>query len=498
MHTPGMITPHDDDRWDSLALPFPCKRSSACHTSSSALDLIKFIVVHQCYSPFQPSSRLLTTPMARSPSLSSPRTVHAIIDADPYVLPLIHTALSHQLFEESYKVIASPTQLPTPNDRLLQITPYESLDFTHHLSHPTTSLANSYLIRKALIRKHYLHNTITSWWSKHPNDQKLKGHVPLTVAFEVDYAEFLDEALVECWELHESFAKENREWWVLKPGMSDQGQGIKLFSSEEELRAIFEAWEQETCSSDLEGDTETPPAINGQDVIGAGTMTSQLRHFVAQKYIQQPLLLPAHENRKFHIRSYVLAVGALRTYVYRGMLALFAPLPYSAPGSVATNTTSTDLIYSIDDRVHLTNTCLQDGSRDDSVVNFWDLQGGSNIPDTWKESVFDQICAATGTLFEAAAREQMIHFQMLENSFEIFGVDWMVDEEGNSLLLEVNAFPDFKQSGEGLREVVKGLWDGVVGIAVKGFFGPTANETEGGEEQELGMRRVLNVDLGRR
>ncbi len=438
--------------------------------------------------------------MLRSPSTSpsSPRIIHTIIDADPYVLPLIHAALSHQLPKDSYKYITSSTQLPTSDERLLQITPYESLDFTHHHSHSTTSLANSYIIRKALIRKHYLHNTITSWWSKHPDDRNLKGHVPLTVAFELDYAEFLDEALLECWELHESFAEAQREWWVLKPGMSDQGQGIKLFSSEEELKAIFEAWEQQNCSSDDEGDTETPPTINGQNVIGAGTMTSQLRHFVAQRYIQQPLLLPAHGNRKFHLRSYVLAVGALRVYVYRGMLALFAPLPYSAPDNVASNTTSTDLIYSIDDRVHLTNTCLQHDSPEGSVVSFWDLQASSKLPGNWKESVFDQICAATGTLFEAAAREQMIHFQTLENSFEIFGVDWMVDEVSTSWLLEVNAFPDFKQSGEGLKEVVQGLWEAVIGIAVRGFFGLTVKETEGGEEEQFGVKKVLDVDLGRR
>lgn len=282
--------------------------------------------------------------------------------------------------------------------------------------------------------------------------------------------------------------------------MSDQGQGIRLFSSEEELRAIFEAWEDETCSEDDddEGETDTPPAINGRDVIGAGTMTSQLRHFVAQRYIQRPLLLPAHGDRKFHIRSYVLAVGALKTYVYRGMLALFAPLPYSAPGSAASYTVSTDLIYALDDRVHLTNTCLQDGTREGSVVDFWDLQSPPSLPKEWKEAVFDQICAATGTLFEAAAREQMIHFQTLENSFEIFGLDWMVNEEGTAWLLEVNAFPDFKQSGEGLREVVRGLWEGVIGIAVTRFFGPRPEKIEESAEEHFGMRKVLDIDLGRR
>lgn len=434
--------------------------------------------------------------MIRSPAISRSSTpvFYAVIDADPYVLPLIQSALSANFPTHSYEIFASLEQLPTHVNNSLQITPYESLDFARLLEHPTTTLANSYIIRKALIRKHFLHNTITSWWSKHPDDTNLKGHVPLTVDFELDYAEFMDEALLECWELQESWKREEREWWILKPGMSDQGQGVKLFSSEEELRSIFEEWE--VPDSEDNEDVETRPAINGQDVIGAGTMTSQLRHFIAQRYIHPPLLLSSHGKRKFHIRSYVLAVGALRTYVYKEMLALFAPLPYTAPDG---SSFSAALDDPIDPRVHLTNTCLQDGSREGSVVRFWDLlEKAGNLPDHWKNDVFEHICRATGTLFEAAAREQMIHFQTLENAFEVFGVDWMVDEKGVPWLLEVNAFPDFKQSGEALKAVVQGLWYGVVGIAVRGFFS-SETKTEGEtQEEKFQMRRVLDVDLGRR
>lgn len=337
---------------------------------------------------------------------------------------------------------------------------------------------------------------MTSWRSKHPDDGTLRGHVPLTVAFEVDYAEFLDEALVECWELKESWEKDEREWWILKPGMSDQGQGVRLFCSEEELRAIFEAWEADEPDSE---DEITESAPDGQDVIGAGTMTSQLRHFVAQRYIHPPLLLSSHGNRKFHIRCYVLAVGALRTYVYKDMLALFAPLPYGAPGDFLSNAASPYSEGPIDPRIHLTNTCLHNGSRQGGVLRFWDLtEGPGDNPEDWKNKVFDQICAATGTLFEAAAREQMVHFQTLDNSFEIFGIDWMVDEKGVSWLVEVNAFPDFKQSGEHLKAVIQGLWDEVVGIAVKGFFAAGGEPEMGTEVNQFGMRKVLYVDLGRR
>ena len=96
----------------------------------------------------------------------------------------------------------------------------------------------------------------------------------------------------------------------------------------------------------------------------------------------------------------------------------------------------------------------------------------------------------------------MLYFQTLPNAFEIFGVDWLVDAEGRCWLLEVNAFPDFKQSGDEGREVVKAVWEAAVGIAVGGFLGAgergSANMGGDGDEKSWGMRKVLDIDLGRR
>jgi tubulin--tyrosine ligase len=322
--------------------------------------------------------------------------------------------------------------------------------------------------------------------------------------FELDYAEFLDDALVEAWELKTSFGKNDdkepagREWWILKPGMSDRGQGIRLFSTEAELQSIFEQWEAERPDSDDEeeangnkDETKTAPLEeHDQQISNDYIMTSQLRHFVAQPYIHPPLLLPSNPH-KFHIRTYVLALGSLKIYVYRPMLALFASEPYHAPWE-----TSSLL-------AHLTNTCLQDGSaRDGAVQAFWSLPPA--IPalalpagvEDWREHVFAQICDVTGEIFEAAARGQMVHFQTLPNAFEVFGVDFLVDAEGAAWLLEVNAFPDFKQTGEELQGLITGLWEGVVDVAVGPFFGVEAVGKEEGREN--GMTLVRELDLGRR
>ncbi|KAF2687281.1 tubulin-tyrosine ligase [Lentithecium fluviatile CBS 122367] len=472
--------------------------------------------------------------------------IYALINyEDPYVQPLILSALEQRLPPSAYQLITSLSFLPSPTSRFLQFLQYESIDFGHLLSHPTTSLANAYIIRKALIRKHYLSTTISNWITKYP-DSVLKKHVQPSVEFEVDYAEFLNDALVEAWELRESWQRGEgkdvgeREWWILKPGMSERGQGIRLFSEEEELTAIFEEWDPES-DEDEEDETEdgdrnedarsddgtSPTTAIPKPILsdaermkkeeGKGIITSQLRHFIAQPYIHPPLLLhppsspipsasvPSDQAlRKFHIRTYILATGALKIHIYKAMLALFAARPYTPPWSTSASTSDPSEAL----KAHLTNTCLQDtGEREGSVGLFWSLP--DEIPNqpgfptlsknpNWKDDVFAQICSVTGEVFQAAARGMGIHFQLLPNAFEIFGLDFMVGVETdgslNTWLLEVNAFPDFRQTGDELKGLVGGLFEGVVDIAVAPFFSVESK----GEGQSGKMVKVLDIDLGRR
>jgi tubulin---tyrosine ligase len=417
---------------------------------------------------------------------------------DAYVQPLIVAALKSRLLEGSYTLISSIAELPDPTSPFLQVGAYESLHFPHILSHPTTTIANAYVIRKALIRKHYLSTTAFNWITKNPSSV-LATNIKPACGFELDYAEFLDEALVEAWELRGSFERNEgkesheREWWILKPGMSDRGQGIRLFSTEEELQSIFDEWEAERPDSDGSDDSDEDQkdsqgidAKKKREEEGDYIVTSHLRHFVAQPYIHPPLLLPSNP-RKFHIRTYVLAVGALKVYVYKKMLALFASSPYIPPWSLSNSDRALDLAP------HLTNTCLQPSMRDGTVQSFFSLPS-SDLSPAMKDKIFMQICETTGETFKAAAKGMMVHFQVLPNAFEVFGVDFLVDEGGTAWLLEVNAFPDFRQTGEELRSIVGGLWEGVVDVAVAGFFEMEGKRNEG----EGDMVLVSDLEMGKR
>ncbi|KAI9723065.1 MAG: hypothetical protein M1828_004313 [Chrysothrix sp. TS-e1954] len=441
---------------------------------------------------------------------------YVLIDYNgPYCQPLIEAAARDILPVACVELISDASQYVKTSRPLLQFLPYESIDFQLGLANPRSSF-NAYVIRKALIRKHYLSNTVAAWTTKHKTSS-LKLHFRPTVDLELDYAEFLEDALLEAFELRESFernsgsAPHEREWWILKPGMSDRGQGIRLFSTEDELRSIFEGWEAEYP----ETDEESSPQSGDHQVAdeAEGIMISQLRYFVAQPYVHPPFLFAGapYNNRKFHIRTYVVAAGALRVYVYQRMLALFATTPYEPPSTTHTLSENEDDFKDVSGsgksflqrfkNIHLTNTCVQSSRPDDTDRNHMAyLLSALPFSDQQSRAIKKQISNVTAEVFRAAL-SQPTNFQPLPQSFEIFGFDFLVSgssahrEEPCVWLLEVNAFPDFAQTGEGLRDaVVKPLFEDVMRVVVGPQLGTLDRDNTHGTER---LVKVLDNDLGR-
>ncbi|ODV81705.1 TTL-domain-containing protein [Suhomyces tanzawaensis NRRL Y-17324] len=317
---------------------------------------------------------------------------------------------------------------------------YEDLDLDLIGEYPNQYFIPSYIYRKALIRKHFLANTIHHYTVKNP-DSVLISAAPESYQLEVDYAEFLDDSLDEAYELRDEI-NSGTKTWILKPSMSDKGQGIRIFKTVEQLQAIFDSFEEEDSDAEDEDD-------EGDD--NNGVIVSQLRHFIVQEYRSNPLLLPAYDNKKFHLRTYVVASGDLKVYVYKNILTLFAGSAYVEPE---------DKDGEIDMAGHLTNTCLQE---EDSplVVPWWDLKD-DKLTEDQKQRVFEQVCSITGETFKAASSVDKINFQPMDNAIELFGIDYLVNDDLSVTLLEVNSYPDFKQTGDELKGLIYRLFDEVV------------------------------------
>ena len=104
---------------------------------------------------------------------------------------------------------------------------------------------------QAFIRKSYLCNAIQYRLSKFP-ESILAHTVPTTYPFLIKYADELDELFYD--ELYDvkmdlDHGKDRghgveQKWWILKPAMADKAQGIRLFDTEDSLRAILDAFEE--------------------------------------------------------------------------------------------------------------------------------------------------------------------------------------------------------------------------------------------------------------
>ncbi|KAL1677618.1 tubulin-tyrosine ligase family-domain-containing protein [Schizophyllum commune] len=353
------------------------------------------------------------------------------------------------------KVVSSLPQIG-PQTKLLQWSTYDDMDHElTHLRRPSV-LASSYVIRKALIRKHFLSRTIHAYLTKHP-DSILREASPRTYEIEISYADELDEIFAdELYDLEQDL--EQGRWWILKPGMADRGNGIRLFNSRDTLTKIFEDFEDDSEDEDEEKD------------VGTGVVTSQLRHFVVQ----------------FHLRAYCVASGALTLYLYDRILALFSSVPYAPPESSPDDA-------DIDLAPHLTNTSLQTHRGEEGVRLLDELVGctilGSDDGAATTEATFtkahiaDIVSHMREILSETfkAAMANPVHFQPIPNAFELFGVDFLVQHNPTAgstagsqpflvKLLEINAEPAIELTGPRLAWILEDLFVAIGKRCVQPFF----------------------------
>jgi len=98
--------------------------------------------------------------------------------------------------------------------------------------------------------------------------------------------------------------------------------------------------------------------------------------------------------------------------------------------------------------------------------DMYDITGGCS---EWPCSECDIVFILTmkseimlpGELFRAFHAEPTV-FAPLSNCFELYGIDFLVDQQLQVYLLEVNPGPDFKQTGGRLKKVIENLIEATV------------------------------------
>lgn len=339
---------------------------------------------------------------------------------------------------------------------VLQICDFELTNWASVLA--GTDRASSYVVRKGLSRKAQFSMQLRKYSCKR-KDSTLHTAIPYTLILDVwsafeemkfdfgggTFASFdmtldntplrskLEFVLEDVKEkmLHESRA----DWvWILKPSVANKGVGISLVREWDALLGRIEA-------------------------------ATDTREWVLQRYIANPLLVAGH---KFHIRTYVLCVGALRVFVFERMLLLLAAHAYSSD--------DLDDVY-----CHLTNTAraaelagfdeeklvLLDDDLTKHILADYPTKCDASEAQAGRirDSIKEQIRTVTSEVFSAYENEYTV-FCPMPNCFELYGLDFMVDDVFGVSLLEVNPGPDFQQTGARLQGVIESLFRSTFDIVI--------------------------------
>lgn len=272
----------------------------------------------------------------------------------------------------------------------------------------------------------------------------------------------IDEALNDVYEV-EIALKENEQKklnnnneitkkFILKSSMTNKGAEILIFDSRKQLEDYFQ-----------------------RRVDQSEDETIDLTEWVIQEYIDKPLQLVSYNKRKFHLRVYVVAVGNLKVYVYNDILALFSLRSYDDCSQLDDN---------IDMKSHITNTCVQlddvkcendskfSKLESECIKRFWELnfdENDENLNQEKRDLIFRQIKDCVGEIFECLSNEPTV-FQPLENAFELYGFDFLIDQNYNCYFLEANAFPDFKQTGDNLNDLISCLFYQTISLSSDDYF----------------------------
>lgn len=189
--------------------------------------------------------------------------------------------------------------------------------------------------------------------------------------------------------------------WIAKSSSGAKGEGIVISRSPDELIALVD---------------------------------HQMESYVVQKYIERPLLLAG--DRKFDIRCWVLLDHEYNIHLMKEGVLRTSSEPYDA--SDLNNVTS-----------HLTNHCIQEehssqfGKYEEGNEMFFDEFNRfleSKYSTTMEDKMLPQIRIIVKECL-MMIQEDITTEHLSYQSFQLFGFDFMVDEDFKVWLIEINGAP---------------------------------------------------------
>ena len=185
---------------------------------------------------------------------------------------------------------------------------------------------------------------------------------------------------------------------------------------------------------------------------------------IIQKYIERPLL---YKGRKCDMRVWVLVTHTMKVYFFKEGHLKTCSIPYD--------------IESKDAYSHITNYSFQKHNRNfqkyekGNEVPFYDFQAflDQNYPERKyiiKKDLYTQIKEII-SISMMSVKDQ-INKNNRNYQFEIFGYDFMLDEEFNLFLIEINDDPGIEESSPWISIIIPRMLDDALRLTIDQIFYP--------------------------
>lgn len=274
-----------------------------------------------------------------------------------------------------------------------------------------------------------------------------------------------------------------KDLWMLKPSGLNRGRGLELFSTLEELNSFLDMFSKgyevtEFANMEYNDQDDVSPAIKAmlnkekkrtQPLVYKNTdYTLRINNFVIQKYIEKPLLF---KNHKFDLRVLVLMSHERELFVFGDCYVRLSSLPYDPDKK--------------NYLIHLTNNAVQVRSNSyGSVVegNIISIRAfeehlikifkdtGEKKYDIQPGHFMRKIKEVVKITFDST--EAILHSKIRSFNFELFGYDFMIDEDMKLWLIEVNSVPSLGESNRYITRLLSRAIDDMLRLTIDKIFPP--------------------------
>jgi hypothetical protein len=292
--------------------------------------------------------------------------------------------------------------------------------------------------------------------------------------------------------------------WMIKPSGLNRGKGLELFTSLQELNDFIKIFSEgydvvefaNMDYSDADNISPTKKAMQDKEegkkrttpkVYANSDFNIRIKNFVIQKYIEKPLL---YKGYKFDLRVFVLFTHQRELLVFEDAYVRLSSLPYDPQKK--------------NYLIHLTNNAVQVRSNSYGSIIKGNIMSISELekeviknqrnnsgedankgdkPKVTEGYFMEKIREIVKTTFDST--NQIIEKKKREFTFELFGYDFMIDEQLKVWLIEVNSNPSLGESNKYLSKFMARALDDMLKLTLDQIFPRPPDTMENTAVQEL-------------